>query len=418
MTSPPPGTPGSRVFNGVVTASAAPTPWSEADLKAVRRLRALGRSVAQRFVGRRLALDLLEVAVIAREHVLLLGPPGTGKTDLVTRFATGLGGRPFVRLLTRFTEPAELFGPLDVEAFRAGRYTVRTEGMLPQSHLAFLDEIFQCGSPILNTLLTVMNERVFHNGGEPQPVPLVSLIGAANALPQDPSLLAFADRFLLRLEVAPVAARHLEELLAKNAPRGQVTAAGSPGAAGVPGVPGGQDHEWLTAAELTRLHQQLPSVQLDLVTPVYAEVVRELLDQGVTLSDRRITRGLRLVAAAALRRELVTAAPRDLWPLRHFWADPAHAPLVRDVVQRVVAADGGEAGEPPRTAHDVLADARLVARQVDGSSDPAAVDNVLRALNTLRRELARLGPADPDKSRARTELGTIIDTTLGLLERS
>ena len=105
-----------------------------------------------------------------------LGPPGSGKSELVSRFARGVKARSFQYLLTRFTEPAELFGPVDIQAFQQGRYHVRTEGMLPNAEIAFLDEVFQASSAILNTLLSLVHERIFYNGAELQPVPLLASV--------------------------------------------------------------------------------------------------------------------------------------------------------------------------------------------------------------------------------------------------
>src|SRR5262249_38162923 len=124
--------------------------------------------------------------------------------------------RGFHYLLTRFTEPSELFGPLDLEKFQDGTFHIRTEGMLPEAQIAFLDEVFQGSSAILNSLLTLVNERVFHNGSYRQPVPLITLVGASNSLPDDPAVYAFADRFVLRLQVDRVPDERLDELIGQG----------------------------------------------------------------------------------------------------------------------------------------------------------------------------------------------------------
>ena len=152
--------------------------------------------LAARYVGRQHVLELLQLAVVCREHVLLIGSPGTAKTDIALRFAQSIGARPFRYLLTRFTEPAELFGPLNVELFGKGEYRLNTRGMLPDAEIVVLDEVFHGSSAILNTLLAMINDRCFHNGPREEPVPLFSVIGTTNQIPDDPGLAAFTDRFL------------------------------------------------------------------------------------------------------------------------------------------------------------------------------------------------------------------------------
>src|SRR6478609_7864508 len=132
---------------------------------------ALGRF----FVQKQGLIDLMCVAAVAQEPLLLVGPPGTAKSDLVIKFKDALkipDGEYFEYLLTRFTEPSEVFGPIDISELRNGRYLRRDRGKLPTARLVFLDEIFKANSAILNSLLTVINERKFYQDGQPVPVKL------------------------------------------------------------------------------------------------------------------------------------------------------------------------------------------------------------------------------------------------------
>jgi MoxR-like ATPase len=164
-------------------------------------LTALQAGLLERDVAVRLGL----LALLAGEHILLVGPPGSAKSALARRLHAALGGgRYFERLLTRFSTPEELFGPLSLKALEDDRYERLIDGYLPTASVAFLDEVFKANSAILNALLGLLNERVFDNGRERIATPLVSVVGASNEVPADEALLAFYDRFLLRVPVAHV----------------------------------------------------------------------------------------------------------------------------------------------------------------------------------------------------------------------
>src|SRR2546421_10924970 len=171
------------------------------DLRArINRFRA---SLGRFFVAKQELIDLMVVAAIAQEPLLLVGPPGTAKSDLVLKFKDAIGVADedyFEYMLTRFTEPSEIIGPIDINQLREGRYIRREQGKLPTARLAFLDEIFKSNSAILNILLTIINEKKFYQDGAPQPVQLRVLFAAANEIPEQSELAALKDRFCLKAE--------------------------------------------------------------------------------------------------------------------------------------------------------------------------------------------------------------------------
>src|SRR5512141_2585397 len=160
------------------------------------------------------AVRLCFLSALAGEHTLLIGPPGTATGELARRLHTVFRDASyFERLLTRFSVPEEIFGPLSIKALEEDRYERHTAGFLPEASIAFIDEVFKANSAILNALLTLLNERQFDNGAGRQNCPLISVIGATNDVPEDEVAEAFFDRFLVRLPVAPVSAAGFGELL-------------------------------------------------------------------------------------------------------------------------------------------------------------------------------------------------------------
>ena len=239
------------------------------------------------------------LAALAGEHTLLVGPPGTAKSELARRLHLAFAGAHyFERLLTRFTVPEELFGPLSISALEQDRYERMTAGFLPQATIAFIDEVFKANSAILNALLTLLNEREFDNGAGRERCPLVSVIGATNEVPADEVAEAFFDRFLMRLPVGPVSASGFRSLLERG------------GAALPPAA------DALYEADLATLHAAAARVSLpDEVVGLLAELREMLAAEQVYVSDRRWVKVAWLLKVAAASEGRAAVAPWDLWLL-------------------------------------------------------------------------------------------------------
>ncbi|MFJ1754878.1 AAA family ATPase [Kitasatospora sp. NPDC088134] len=346
-------------------------------------------------VDREVLAEVVALCAVAGEHLLVVGAPGTAKSEVVRRVAGQLGGRYFECLLGRFTEPNELFGSVDLARLREGRVEYETGGMLPEAEIAFLDEVFLGSTAVLNTLLGLLNERVFRRGATVLDSPLRVCVGAANGLPEDPALEAFADRFLARLFVEPVPDDRLEDLLE----------AGRRPAPALPEGPG-------LVASLDRLAAAARRCTLDRITPELATAVRRLRAAGIPLSDRRVVRSQRLVAAAATLDGRTSAASRDLWvlPLIAPTADAQAlarntlADLVGDAANAglVYAAEELSRGPRARAARLARVGTELLAETATPGRDPGATpaDLRLRLEATLREIDASFEPADLPKELA------------------
>ena len=169
-------------------------------------------------VGKEKVMKLGLLSILSGENMILVGPPGTAKSEISRRLREILADSGsetyFEYLFTKFTTPEEIFGPLSIKQLQNDKFERNTEGYMPSSRIVFLDEIFKANSSILNTLLTILNEKVFHNGLKREKTPLISLIGASNELPfENDELTALYDRFLIRAVVGYVSDDEIEMLL-------------------------------------------------------------------------------------------------------------------------------------------------------------------------------------------------------------
>ncbi len=171
----------------------------------------------EKLIEREDEIDVVLVSLVAGHHPLLVGDPGTAKSLLSRTLAGWMDGHDFEVLLNKFTDPAELFGPVDIGALKNNQYRRQVEGYLPTVRIAFLDEIFKGSTAIVNTTLGILNERTFRNGLQVLKCPLEMAIGASNEFPNDgeggKELAALFDRFLFRKIVRPVASPDSERRL-------------------------------------------------------------------------------------------------------------------------------------------------------------------------------------------------------------
>lgn len=303
---------------------------SPASTQVGTRLQAVARTLEDYFLGKSEVIRLMLIAALAGEHVLIVGPPGTAKSALIRMFARLIDSKYYEYLLTRFTEPNEIFGPIDITAFREGTYRRRTEGMLPEAEIVFLDEVFKANSAILNSLLSVLNERVFTSGSTVHRVPLLSAFAASNELPNDDDLLAVFDRFLLRIHSDNLDSYHFGDLLQKGVKNEVLKISGADT----------KLKPLISSADLHEVHRtfgERMNFSEDFLA-AYKGLVFQIRAEGVSLSDRRAIKMLKLFAASALLDGRPTPNAGDFFILRHIWNNLDQSDILDGIVGPVVDA--------------------------------------------------------------------------------
>ncbi|MFZ3565584.1 AAA family ATPase [Streptomyces sp. BH097] len=298
------------------------------------RLRAICRELSDRFYERADVVRTLVTALLAGQHSLVLGPPGTAKSELARELTGRVEGAAYWEiLLSKFTAPTRMFGPIDVAALARGEYRQVYDGRATTAHIAFIDEIFKCSTAALNETLGYLNERIYHpeNGGAPIHCPLIGAITASNELPEGEDSAAIYDRLLVRIEVGYLEDPSNFAALVRSAVGGRAEA---------------PVRTTVQLAELRRaVTETVPAVDVpDAIVDAVCTLRAALRRKELVASDRRWRQAVGLLQASAYLDGRPEVAETDLSVLTHvLWDSPAQRPIVEREVLHLVNPDAKEA---------------------------------------------------------------------------
>lgn len=260
-----------------------------------KQLLVIQQHLNEKFFDREVEIEALLTALLSKQHILFIGPAGTGKSALSAMLGEIVdGSHYFQHLLTLFSTPEELFGVLSLKDLEQGVYKRNVKGMLPEAHFAFIDEIFKANSAILNSLLTLINERVYYNNGVPIASPLMTLVGSSNEYIEDgEGLEALFDRFLLRYEVTPIREDAAFVAMLKDEHPIRIPK--------------------MTLQELSNHQAHVSRVHIsDSIYKTIAKIRKGLYDEGIRPSDRRFKQSLSILKAKAYMASRMDVQQEDL----------------------------------------------------------------------------------------------------------
>jgi MoxR-like ATPase len=345
-----------------------------------RRLRTIVDELSDRFYERADVVRTLMVTLLARQHSLVLGPPGTAKSEMARELTSRIDGASYWEiLLSKFTAPTRMFGPIDVAALARGEYRQVYDGRATTAHVAFIDEIFKCSTAALNETLGFLNERIYHpeNGGAPIHCPLIGAITASNELPAGDDSAAIYDRLLVRVEVGYLTDPSNFAALVRSAV-------------------GSTEAPARTTVELTALQhavtEAVPAVEVpDTVVDAVCTLRAALRREELVASDRRWRQAVRLLQAAAYLDGRTAVADTDLSVLTHvLWDSPAQRPVVEREVLRLVNPDAKEALDLADTIEELEAQLDALAGRSREALSEWVIKKAHHQLATTGRRLERL----------------------------
>ena len=358
-------------------------------------------------------ISLSLLAALAGESVILLGPPGVAKSMVAKQLKTAFrDAQNFEYLMSRFSTPDEIFGPVSIQKLKTSdTYERAVEGYLPTADVVFLDEIWKAGPAIQNTLLTVINEKIFRNGNREMHLPLKLLVAASNELPaKGEGLEALWDRFVIRIESRPI---KLEKNFRAMLLESHADFSGSTGVlghadfadnadfSGSMGKSGSTDFSDLkiTAEEYAEWAEKICKVGvkeevLDAISAIRKSLRAVNVDEAaerrnIYVSDRRWKNIVRLLRTSAFMQDREEVDICDLLPIYHcLWQEPEERDAIRSIVIRALFSPFAEKlVEMKNALAEDIKYHRVRRNPEDGRDYEREIETLSDGLTSLERQL-------------------------------
>lgn len=363
----------------------------------IKKLHDVEEALQGFFVERDEEIHGLTLALLAKVNLLLLGPPGTAKSNIVNAWSSMINGASvFSWLLTRFSTPEEIFGPYSLKGLEEDKFIRITKNKLPNANVVFLDEIFKCNPGVLNSLLTVLNEKVFYNDGEPIPLDLLTVVGASNEIPEeDDNLQALYDRFVLKYKVMPVReAANFLKMLSNSATF--------------------STNVVLTFEEIQEMHRLVQEIEFTgAAQETYRTLRNAFQDKGIIVTDRTYRTSVKILQAEALFQGRKEIREEDFEVLQHaYWINPEQH---RIVLSEILAVTNPEKNK----VIEIFNDAQEISKKALGNKDAQSSEclEIANKLKDAKNDLQKIADRMTRKGRDSKDVDKKILELEGILKR-
>ena len=346
-------------------------------------------------------ISLSLLAALAGESIILLGPPGVAKSMVARQLKTAFrDAQSFEYLMSRFSTPDEIFGPVSIQKLKTSdTYERAVEGYLPTADVVFLDEIWKAGPAIQNTLLTVINEKIFRNGNREMHLPLKLLVAASNELPaKGEGLEALWDRFVIRIESRPI---KLEKNFRAMLLESHADFSGSTGVLGHADFADNADFSdfKITAEEYAEWAEKICKIGvkeevLDAISAIRKSLRTVNVDEAaerrnIYVSDRRWKNIVRLLRTSAFMQDREEVDICDLLPIYHcLWQEPEERDAIRNIVIRALFSPfADKLVEMKNALAEDIKYHRVRRNPEDGRDYEGEIENLSDGLSSLERQL-------------------------------